>query len=56
MQEKAATYFELAAKAGDPTAAGSLGLMYAQGVGVSQSNETALRYFRVGEGNGDGPR
>jgi TPR repeat protein len=29
--------------------------MYAQGVGVLQSNETAIRYFEQGEGSGDGP-
>lgn len=53
LQEKAALHFERAAKAGDPTAAGSMGQMYSHGVGVPQNNETALRYFRQGELSGD---
>jgi TPR repeat protein len=52
VQEKAAVYFERAAKAGDPTAAGNIGQMYALGIGVQQNNETARSYYVKGEAQG----
>ncbi len=43
---RAAHYFRLAAEHGDATAISSLAQMHAQGVGVKQNNETALRMFK----------
>lgn len=48
-QLKAASYFEVAARAGEPVAAGFMGHMYIMGIGVEQNNDTALAYLTQGE-------
>jgi len=50
---RAAEHFERAAMAGEPSAAGSLGLMHLQGTGVPQDNTTALKWLEVGAAKND---
>jgi len=49
----AAKWYLMAAKAGEPSAAGIIGHMYLKGVGVHQSNTSAFKYFKLGADAGD---
>jgi len=49
---EAARYFEAAAKEEHGSAMHMLGLMYASGVGVAQSDREALRWFRLAKAQG----
>lgn len=51
-QTEAARFFEQAARAGEPSAMGSVGHMYMLGLGVRQSNDTARHYFVQGQERG----
>ena len=47
--------YSRAALAGEPAAYAHLGHMYAQGIGTTADNATALEYFRKGAAKGHAP-